>query len=142
MAIQSPAVPYPTFEKKMHKLNMHKPGNTVSVKVFDGLIKNKLPKSPTCKDCEAQKLARLSYLGKFRDDGLMYGRYTGQDGNIIRTYPVTANNAWVRNYANKSCNAAIRGKKLNDSTALMHMKHKTTNSVHFDTAIQALSNIK
>lgn len=142
MAIIGPTVPYSKFLTKMRKVKMHLPNHTISVQVFDGFINNVLPKNPSCKDCREHDLARLSYLGKFRDDGLLLGRYTGVDGPLIRTYPVTANNSWVRNYAKKAFNAAIRGKKLNGSTPLKHMKHKVTNNVHFDSAIASLANVK
>ena len=142
MAIVGPAVPYSTFLKKMKKLKMDIPGNSITVKALDTIIKNKLPKDPTCVDCRNQTLARLTYIGTFRDEGLLHGRYTGMDGNVVRTYDVIYNESWVRSYAAKAYNAAIRGKKLNDSTPVTHMTHKVTNSAHLDVAIKTLAKIK
>lgn len=135
-------MPYPKFEKFMVKNKMNKAGHSISVSAVDKFLKNILPKNATCQDCRDQDLARLSYVGKFRDDGLLQGRYTGKDGTVIRTYPITYNNSWVLNYATKAFNAVIRGNKLNNSTPIAHMKHKTTNDKHFKAAQKALSLVK
>jgi len=141
MALLGKKRTHTSFDKFMRTHNMHKPGHAVSIKVIDKFLGNILPKNPTCADCRAQDLARLTYTNKFKDDGLLHGRYSGKNGPVFRTYPVSANHSFVMGYTSKAFNAATRGKKLNGSTAVSHMKHKKANDAHFDVALDALSNI-
>ncbi len=142
MAIQGTALPYTTFAQIMDSHKMNKHGNSITVVDVDKIINNILPPNPTCQDCRNQELSRLTYIGKYRDDGLLKGYYVGKDGPLIRNYDVRRNVDWVKNYAAKATNACIRGNKLNNSTPLPHMKHKLTNDIHFKTAIDELSLVK
>jgi len=142
MAIVGTPITQKKFVSEMRKVNMHKNGNQISVKDVDIILGNVLPKKPSCKDCDAQKLERLTYICKYRDLGLLHGRYFGQNGNDFVTYDAVYNNDFVLNYANKAVNAATRGNALNNSTSLKNMKHKTVNDVHFKVAIKALKSVK
>jgi hypothetical protein len=142
MAIQGTAIPYSAFEAAYDAKGMNIHGTTISVVATDKIINNVLPPNPTCADCRNQELARLTYVGKYRDRGLLMGSYTGKDGKLIRTYDVRANVDWVVNYAGKASNAAIRGNKLNNSTSLSFMHNKVTNDKHFKLAISELALVK
>ena len=142
MAIQGKKKTHVQFEAWMHSHNMHVPGNKVTVVSVDTFLGNKLPKNPTCADCNKQTLHRFSYIQRFKDDGLTKGRYTGKDGNFITTYAEEYNNEWVLYYSNKSKNAANRSLSLNNSTPLAHMHHQLTNDKHLKVAINALSQVK
>lgn len=142
MAIIGTPISQKKFISEMRKVNMHKNGNQVTVKKVDTILNNVLPTNPTCADCDAQKLERLTYVCRYRDLGLLHGRYFGQNGNVFITYAATYNNDFVLNYANKAINASTRGNNLNISTPLKHMHHKKINDVHFKNAIKALKSVK
>ena len=136
MAIQGKARIYNSVKADLDAVNMNVPGNTITVAAFDIMINNLLPADPTCADCRDQTLARLRYIGRYRDEGLRKGRYTGMNGPLIRTYDVAYNHTWMGFYRNKARNAA-----LNDSTNVAHMHHKLVNSKHYQVAIEALGNV-
>lgn len=127
---------------RMDKWGLNIPGSTVTLPVFDSFIGINMPIDPDCADCRDRDLFRLKYIGTYRDIGLRKGRYTGLNHGVIRTYDTRYNNSWMCFYRNKARNASIRGKALNDSTALVDMHHKVANSAHYDVAIDALGKIK
>jgi len=142
MAIQGTKKTQKQFDAFMHKNNMHIPGNHITIPAVDKFLNNVLPKNPTCQDCSTHTMHRFGYIQKFKDAGLSKGRYTGKDGNVIRTYSQEYNNDWVFFYAKKGKNAANRGLELNDGSPLMHIPHQVTNSMHFKAAIKALKQVK
>jgi len=141
MAIQGTPKTKAVIHAALDKAGMNQYNANMSMRVFDTLINNHLPDPYDCTDCKEFMLARLSYLGSYRDRLLPLGLYFGQEGGNLRTQSIGDTFSKVINYRNKSRNAAIRGKTLNNGLNVKYNPNKKANNVHYSDAIIALDKV-